>query len=200
MFELIIYFLALMNPFALFIYTLPLIKEFPLRRYAVLMARATLISWLIYLFFVIFGNFLFDSVLKISFDSFRIFGGLVLTAFALSFIIQGKDSMITTKGELSKIAAEVALPFMVGAGTITLSIVLGSRLGSTKGSIAITIVMLITLLSVIALAAFRRFLRDDLRIVLDKNLEVFLRLNGFIVGAFGIDLIVIGVQNLIAAQ
>jgi multiple antibiotic resistance protein len=31
----------------------------------------------------------------------------------------------------------------------------------------------------------------------DKNAEIVLRLNGFIVGAYGVDLIVVGVQNII---
>lgn len=196
MLELIIYFLALINPFALFIYTLPLVKSLDFRTYSGVMFRASLIAWAIYMTFGLFGDFLFEEILKISFDSFRIFGGLVLTSFALSFIIQGKESMITTKGELSKIAAEVALPFMVGAGTITLSILLGSTLGPAQGSLGISIVMIVTFLMVIFLALFRQSLKKELRIVLDKNLEILLRLNGFIVGAFGVDLIVTGIQNL----
>lgn len=196
MFELIIYFLALMNPFALFIYTLPLAKELGTTQYAQIMSRATLISWVILIFFGLAGTFFFDSVLNIEFDSFRIFGGIVLTAFALSFILQGKDSMITTKGELSKIASEVALPFMVGAGSITLSIVVTSRLGGMGGVAVISTVLAATALSCILLAIFRAGLRQNMRIVLDKNLEILLRLNGFIIGAFGVDLILTGVRNL----
>lgn len=197
MLELIIYFLALLNPFALFIYTLPLAKAFDLRAYSKLMFKASLIAWLIYLSFVLGGDFLFTSILKIDFNSFRIFGGLVLTAFALSFIIQGKDSMITTRGELDKIAAEVALPFMVGAGTITISIIMGSRLGPLTGGLSLSIVMILAFCIVVSLAFFRRALKEKYRVVLDKNLEILLRLNGFIVGAFGVDLIVVGVKNLL---
>ena len=199
MIELIAYFLALMNPFALFIYTLPLLKEFEMHDYVTIIVRATAISWAIYIFFAIVGLYVFNEVLNLNFNSFRIFGGLVLISFALSFILQGKESMVSTKGELSKIASEVALPFMVGAGTIALSVVVGERLGPFQGSVVITTVMAITALMVIGLAVFRLSLKKRMRIVLDKNLEILLRINGFIVGAFGVDLIVIGIRNLIAA-
>lgn len=196
MVELIIYFLAILNPFALFIYTMPLLTAFDLRHYAYILFRASFISWVIFLFFAYFGNYFFDNILNIHFDSFRIFGGLLLTAFALSFILQGKNSMITTRGELSKIASEVALPFMVGAGTITLSIVTGARLTTVATAMTLTIVVAAAFIAVILLALFRRNLNKQMRIVLDKNLEIFLRLNGFIIGAFGIDLIITGINNL----
>ncbi len=197
MIEFIAYFLALMNPFALFIYTIPLLKEKSIQDYTSIIVRATAISWAIYVFFAIVGLYIFNEVLNLSFDSFRIFGGLVLVAFALSFIIQGKESMVSTKGELSKIASEVALPFMVGAGTIALSVIIGDQLGWLQGAIVITTVMAITALAVIGLAVFRLRIRNRMRVVLDKNLEILLRINGFIVGAFGVDLIVVGVRNLI---
>lgn len=195
MLELIIYFLSLLNPFALFIYTLPLKKELGLRGYINVLTRASVISYFIYLFFALFGSYFFDTVLKISFDSFRIFGGIVLVAFALSFIIQGKESLVTTKGKLNRIASEVALPFMVGAGTITLSIVLGKQLTAANSALALAVIMIINLLAVSLLAIFRHSLKARLRSVLDENLEILLRINGFIVGAFGIDLIVTGLQN-----
>lgn len=196
MIELIIYFLALLNPFALFIYLLPLKRAVDFRVYSHILARASVIAFIIYAFFAVFGDAFFTSVLKISFDSFRIFGGIVLIAFALSFIIQGKESMITTKGELSKIATEVALPFMVGAGTITLSIILGNRLGAVNAVFALLIIMLVNFLVVFLLAYFRQALNSKAKDVMDHNLDVFLRINGFIAGAFGVDLVVTGIQNL----
>lgn len=195
--EFIFYFLALLNPFALFIYLLPLKRELAIKDYSYVLARASLISFLIYVFFAIFGDAFFREVLKIEFASFQIFGGLVLVSFALSFIIQGKESMITTKGELSKIAGEVALPFMVGAGTITLSILIGQSLGAVMATAALTVIMVANFIIIMAIAAFRGALKPNPKIVFDKNLEILLRINGFIVGAFGVDLIISGIQKLI---
>ncbi len=191
----IVLFLTLLNPFALFIYVLPLKQNLGLGPFINIMARASLISYAIFVFFSFIGYSLFTDVLRINFESFRIFGGLVMIGFALSFILQGKESMITIRGELSRIAAQVALPFMVGAGTITISILMGEALTKTGAIFGIAVVMLINFLVVISLAVFRYRMRQRFRTVFDKNLEILLRVNGFFVGAFGVDFVVTGIQT-----
>ena len=197
MLQFILYFLTLLNPFALFIYLLPLKKEVGLRNFLYILARASLISYVIFTAFALFGVGIFN-LLQINFEAFRIFGGLVLISFALVFIIQGKKSMVTTKGELSQIAAEVALPFLVGVGTITVSILIGESMNHLMAATTIFIVLAINYAAVAALALLRFSLRPRLREVFDQNAEIIVRLNGFIVGAFGANLLLEGVKNLLA--
>ena len=191
----IISFLVLLNPFALFIYMVPLYKEQGLGTFFKILFGACLIAFFVYGSFVLFGQNLFE-VLKVNFEAFRIFGGIVLVSFALSFILQGKKSMITTRGEIGKIASEVALPFMVGAGTITLSILIGEALRPARGILTLAIVMCATFIIVGLLMTFRHLLPNKYNVMFDKNAEIILRMNGFIVGAYGIDLIITGIQNI----
>lgn len=189
-------FLILLNPFALFVYLIPLKKERGIKEFASIMMRASAISFVIYALFAIFGVKIFQ-LLNIDFESFRIFGGIVLASVALSFILQGKKSMIATRGELSQIAAEIALPFIVGVGTITQSILIGEVLSSMQSLIVLVLVMITNFLIVCGLAYFRHVLKPQLKEVLDKNAEIMLRINGFIVGAYGVNLIVQGLMNII---
>lgn len=192
----IVSFLILLNPFALFVYVLPILKEQGVGKFSSVMLRASLISGGIYIFFALSGQAIFNA-LGINFEAFRIFGGVVLVSFALSFILQGKQSMITTRGELSKIAAEIALPFIVGAGTITLSIIMGEALKPSVAFIAIVIVMILNYLIIIWLGILRQSLTHKLKTVFDKNSEILLRINGFIVGAYGVNLIFEGLNVLL---
>ncbi len=190
-------FLVLLNPFALFVYLIPLKKERGIKEFSGILLRASIISYVIYALFAFFGQNIFN-VLGIDFEAFRIFGGIVLTSLALSFILQGKKSMIATRGELSQIAAEIALPFIVGVGTITQSILLGEVLTSFQSLLVITAVMIVNFIIVTGLAYVRHLLKADYRTVLDKNAEIVLRINGFIVGAYGVNLIIIGIMNILA--
>lgn len=192
----IISFLILLNPFALFVYLLPLKKELGLRSLSSILTRASLISFVVYMLFAVLGTQLFN-VLLIDFESFRIFGGIVLVSFALSFILLGKQSMINTKGEINKIAAEVALPFIVGAGTITQSILIGNVYSDAKSALTIFLVMIANFSIVMSIAYIRQRLNPKLKIVFDRNAEIILRLTGFLVGAYGVNLIVVGLRNLI---
>ena len=197
MFAYIISFLILLNPFALFIYMVPLYKEQGLGTFFKILAGACVIAFFVYGAFVLFGQNLFET-LQVDFEAFRIFGGIVLVSFALSFIMQGKKSMITTRGEIGKIASEVALPFMVGAGTITLSILIGEALKPIRGILTLWIVMLLTFVTVGALMTIRHYIPKKYNVVFDKNAEILLRLNGFIVGAYGVGLIIVGIENIVA--
>lgn len=188
-------FLVLMNPVALYIYILPLKKVVGLRRFIHIVARATLISYVVYVAFALSGEKLFN-ILQIDFEAFRIFGGIVVTALSLIFILQGKKSMITTKGEVNRIAAEIALPFMVGAGTIAISIIIGRQQGAVMASTIIFIVMLLTFIAICMLSLLRHWLRPKWKIVFDQNAEILLRLNGFVIGAFGVNLVVTGIRNI----
>lgn len=174
---------------------LPLYKEQGLGTYFRIFAGASVISFIIYTAFAIFGQKIFE-ILQLDFEAFRIFGGIVLVSFALSFILQGKKSMINTRGEIGTIASEVALPFIVGAGTITLSILIGEVENAIQGSIIIAIVMILNFIIVSTLMLMRHKLLRKFTVAFDKNAEIILRLNGFVVGAYGVDLIIIGVRNL----
>ena len=178
-------------------YLLPIKRELGFKALISVLLRASLISGVIYSLFAIFGEAIFDA-LEVDFEAFRVFGGVVLVSFALSFILQGKESMIQTRGEFSRIAAEVALPFIVGAGTITLSILLGEALDPVLGVGVIAMVMATNFIIISLLAFIRKNLKYKLQVVFDKNAEIILRVNGFIVGAYGIDLVATGIKNLAA--
>ena len=56
--------------------------------------------------------------------------------------------------------------------------------------------MCVNFLVVCGLALFRHVLHGDLKEVLDKNAEILLRINGFVVGAYGINLVLVGIHNI----
>lgn len=197
MFPAILAFLVMLNPFALFLYLRPLMKDLTDKEFLLVFFRASLISFFIYLAFVLFGNFIFASVFRISFESFRIFGGIILFSLAYMFIVRGKKAFIQTKGDLHDMASEIALPFMVGAGTISLSILLGEQLPMPYGIVALVIIMVINFFIVLGLKEMRSRIKiHKLRVAFDKNMEILLRINGFFVGAIGIDMIATGITNM----
>jgi multiple antibiotic resistance protein len=195
MLQAIVSFLIFLNPIALFLYLLPLKKEVGLRKFINIVARASFITYLIFFIFAVSGDRFFQA-LSVNFEAFRIFGGIVVASLSLIFIINGKKSLIRTTGELNRIAAEIALPFMVGAGTITLSIIVGQQLGAVRAATAIFIVMFLTFLTICIFAMVRNSLNSRFKVVFDQNADILLRINSFIIGAIAVDLIAIGIKNL----
>lgn len=188
-----------MNPIALFIFLLPIKQERGLVDFIKIVMQASLIAFSIYIMFAVFGQEIFSSVLKVDFNSFRIFGGIVLLGFSLTTIVGGKKSMVATKGQINDIAAQIALPFMVGAATITMSILMARELGQIAAIFLIGSVMSITFGMVVMLALIRHNLKGNYKIGLDRILDIAMRMNGFFVGTIGVDLIISGVTNVITS-
>lgn len=193
----VIEFLVMLNPFALFLYLEPVRKDLTFKNFSRVIIKATIISFFICLVFFFTGDLIFTKVFHIDFESFRIFGGIIIFSFAYFFIVRGQKALIIIKENLDDLASEIALPFMVGAGTISLSILLSQKHSFLTGAILLVIIFVINLMTLIALTKFRNSIETKkLKTAFDKNMEVLLRLNGFFIGAIGINMVLTGINNM----
>lgn len=194
----IIYLVTFVNPIAIFTYLKPVRDDLSEKDFITVLIKASVISLIINLFFTYSGEFMFESVFKISFLSFRIFGGIVLFSLAILSILQGKKAMIAIRGSLDDLASEIALPFMTGVGTISMCILIGSRHSFVSASFVVISTKVITF-AVILLIAYMSYHMPNkkLETAFDKFLGVFIRINGFFMGAIGIDMILNGIMDYI---
>lgn len=196
----ILSFLVMLNPFALFLYLKPVMNDLSDHDFRRVFLKATIISFFIFLSFLFFGDVFFLQVFRINFESFRIFGGIVIFSLAYLFIVRGEKAFIQMKGNLHDLASEIALPFMVGAGTISLTVLMRDRLQLWQGVVSLVIILLTTYLFIIGLKKIRSGIKSEkLRVAFDKNMEILLRINGFFLGAIGVDMIVQGIKTSFAA-
>ncbi len=197
MFSYVLAFLVMLNPFALFVYVKNVREKLSDIDYYRVLIKANVQSFIIYSIFAVTGGFLFAHVFRINFESFRIFGGIVLFALGLVIIIQGRKSVITLKGSLDDIASEVAIPFIVGPGSITVIIIIGNEFPTPFDVGIIALAMIINFYIVYVLSLMRkRLLHEHARKNFDKKLGVYLRLNGFFIGSIGVNMIITGVNNI----
>lgn len=189
--------LVMLNPFALFLYLDPIRKDLTHRNFMMVIFKATIISFVICLIFFFFGDQIFTRVFQIDFESFRIFGGIIIFSYAYLFIVKGQKALIMIKENLDDLASEIALPFMVGAGTISLSILLSQRHTLLIGTLSLVIIFSINFLVLYSLKKLRDSIEGrKFKTAFDKNMEVLLRLNGFLIGAIGINMVLTGINNM----
>jgi multiple antibiotic resistance protein len=191
------YLLILLNPFALFLYMKGIMASLRHRVFLWVLFRASLISFFIYYFFALVGEWVFSNVFRIDFESFKVFGGLVLFYHAFVFIIKGGESMITLKGSLDELAAEIALPFIVGAGSISVCILIGNENNAAVTALQIAGALVVNYVVIIALKAAREFTKRKIdKDVFDKYMAILVRVIGFMVGAVGVDLVLHSIRAI----
>ncbi len=200
MLKTILSFIVMMNPFALFLYLNPVMKELKNEDFLFVLTKASIISYAIILFFILTGDLIFNFLFQIEFNSFRIFGGIVIFSFAYFYIVQGRKALIQLRGNLDDLAAEIAMPFMVGAGTISLAIIAAEDNTITTNMIILPVILIINFLIIIGLKTMRdHIMQKRLRVAFDKSMGILLRITGFFVGAIGIDMALTGIKNLFLA-
>lgn len=191
-----LFLLILINPFALTIYLQPIMKELTPGRFMAVLFRASVISFVIYFVFAVSGEYIFDRVYQIRFESFRIFGGIVFFSYAFMYIIHGRRSLVELKESLTDVASEIALPFMVGAGSISMAILIGHNHPVYVTFGIISSVLGANFVVIIGLMYLRKALVEEAQVAFDKLMGLSMRIIGFFVGALGVDMIITGVNNL----
>ena len=196
MIEAIISFLVLLNPFAMFIFLQPVMRKLSTKELMVVLAKASFVALALFVGFAVSGDLFFNKILQVEFNSFRIFGGMIITYMAFVMIMQGKKSFITYNKDFSIISSEIVMPLMVGAGTISLSILMGNSYGKIDTVIALAVVIAITYALIVSLAVMRGGIVKKFKKGFDRNMDMALRLIALFAGTIGLDMILTGLQNI----
>lgn len=192
-----ILFLVMLNPVALFLYLKPISKNLSRQQFFGIVRKATIIAWIIYALFIFSGDYIFLNIFQINFDSFRLFGWIVIFTMAFMFIVDGKEWFIQLKSDLDDMAAQLALPFMVGAWSISVSILIWNGFSLWEGMLLLSAVLTINLMSIMTIKLIQGwFFEWRFKPYFDKILSVVFRLNSFFMGAVGIDMIITAIKWL----
>jgi multiple antibiotic resistance protein len=196
MIEAVIAFFVLLNPFAMFIFLQPVIRRLSIKELMRVLAKSSLVAFLIFSLFALGGDVFFQKILQVQFDSFRIFGGIVIMYLSFVMIVQGKKSFILYNDDHSIISSEIVMPLMVGAGTIALSVLMGKSFGKIDTIVALGFVMMISFWLIITLAVLRQRAVNQFEKAFDKNMDMALRLIAFFSGTIGLNMIIVGIRNI----
>jgi len=120
--------LVILNPFALSVYLIDIFRSNSLRTVIGIVTRAALISGVVFSIFACTGEAAFTRILQVRFAAFQIFGGLLFLIISLRFMVSGSGTLVTLRGEPEQLAGTVAMPFMIGPGTVSAATLAGIRL------------------------------------------------------------------------
>jgi len=184
---------ALLNPFLMSVYLMDLITDLPRPMFVRVLARGALISAAVFALFAWSGDALFSDVLHVRFASFQVFGGLIFLLIGARFVFTGADAMRAMRGQPEHLAGSIAMPFMIGPGTVSASVVVGARLPvlDAIGVIALTLTATVALVAAIKLT--HDFLKERNARLIDRYVEIVGRISALLIGTFAVEMIFEGV-------
>ena len=187
--------LVLLNPFLLIIYLADVVGKVELKVFAGILIRASLIAAMVFGSFAILGDIVFSSVIQAEFASFQIFGGLVFLLIGLQFVFRGPGAIEMLRGESEGLASAIAMPILVGPGTISVSVVIGKRHDSLTACMAIVVALAVSVSVMLVLKAVHDYVRPRKEPLVRRYIEIAGRITALFVGTISIEMIMQGLRT-----
>jgi small neutral amino acid transporter SnatA (MarC family) len=188
----------LLNPFLLVVYMIDVFAKLPPETFRSVVFRAGIISSFVFAIVALLGDVLFRDILQAQFASFEVFGGIVFLLIALRFVFEGNSAIAVLRGESLHLAGAIAMPVMIGPGTIGASIVIGKRLSPFNAVMAVVLAVLTSVLVIIALKYLHDYVRERNEKLVDRYIETAGRVTALVVGTFAIEMIMRGLKGWLA--
>lgn len=190
---------TLLNPFLMSIYLLDLINDLKASTFISVLTRGAFIAGVAFAFFAWTGDAIFARYLQVKFASFQVFGGAVFLIIGIRFVFEGVQTIRGLRGTAGYVAGSIAMPFMIGPGTISASVVIGARLPLLGALAVIGAAMAATVTFVALLKLAHDRLRESNARLTERYIEVVGRVSALIIGTFSIEMIMDGITSWLRA-
>lgn len=187
--------LVLLNPFLLIIYLIDVVQKLDGRQFAFVLVRAGLIATGVFWVFAILGDTAFSNVIQAEFASFQIFGGVVFLLIGLQFVFRGPTAIEMLRGDSEHLTGAIAMPILIGPGTISASVIIGKRHAIVPACSAVLVSVLISIGIMIALKALHDYVRPKREPLIEKYIEIAGRITALFVGTVSVEMIMQGVRT-----
>ena len=185
----------LLNPFLLIIYLVDLVQEMEFRDFSRVLNRAGWISSGVFIGFALLGDLVFENLLQAQFASFQIFGGIIFLVIGMQFVFKGPDAIKSMRGKPEHIAGSIAMPIMIGPGTVSASILAGQKLQPLWAVTAILLAVALAVIVVIGLKKLHDIVRTRNEPLIERYVEVAGRIVALVIGTYSIEMIMQGLSH-----
>lgn len=177
------------------IYLLDLILTMDSKAFLKVLTRAAVIATVAFIIITIVGEALFTDILQVRFESFQLFGGIVFLIIGLRFVFQGAQALASVRGEAEHLAGSIAMPFMIGPGTVSAAVVVGSHHSAPVSAAILASVMVVTVITLYGLKCVHDYVKKRNARLISRYIEVVGRISALLSGTIAVEMILTGLDR-----
>jgi multiple antibiotic resistance protein len=185
--------LLLLNPFLVVVYLIDVMQKVSFSSFVLVMTRAGIVSVIVFSLFAVLGDLIFADVIQAEFASFQIFGGIVFLLIGIQFVFNGNSAIEGLRGESAHIAGAIAMPIMIGPGTISASVVAGQRLSPQMAVLSVVAAITVSVGVILCLKKVQDYVLPRNGRLVERYIEVAGRITALFVGTISIEMIMKGI-------
>lgn len=187
--------LVLLNPFLVIVYLVDVVEKLDLKTFCLVLARAGVIATVVFCCFAVLGDAVFSDIVQADFASFQIFGGVIFLLIGLQFVFRGPKAIEILRGESEHLAGAIAMPLLIGPGTISASVIVGQRHDIINSCLIVLFSVSVTVLTMLVLKWLHDYIRPRREPLIQRYIEIAGRVTALFVGTISIEMIMRGVQT-----
>jgi multiple antibiotic resistance protein len=185
----------LLNPFLVIVYLVDVVQKLEKGQFRLVLIRAGLIASIVFCCFAVLGDAIFSRFMQVEFASFQIFGGVVFLLIGVQFVFRGPTAIEILRGESEYLGGAIAMPVLIGPGTISASVVIGKRLDPLLACAAVLIAVIACLVTMVLLKSAHDYMRPRRETLVQRYIEVAGRITALFVGSVAVDMIMQGIHT-----
>ena len=183
---------TLLNPFLIIVYLVDVMQKLTPSQFRQVLIRAGIIASLVFFAFAILGDTIFSGIMQVKFASFQIFGGIVFLLIGIQFVFSGPSTLEMLRGESEHIAGSIAMPVLIGPGTIGASIVIGESHDAISACLVIFSAVVFSIISIMILKSIHDVVNQKREGLIERYIEIAGRMTALYIGTVAINMIVQG--------
>jgi small neutral amino acid transporter SnatA (MarC family) len=187
--------LVLLNPFLVIVYLLDVVEKLDKIQFAQVLWRGCLIAWGVFAAFALLGEGIFANLMQARFASFQMFGGVVFLLIGVQFVFNGPKAIAVLRGESDNLAGAIAMPVLVGPGTISASVLVGERVPMWQGVLAIGLAVFLAYVVMVLLKMLHDYVRPRREPLVERYIEIAGRLTALFVGTISVEMLMQGLRS-----
>jgi multiple antibiotic resistance protein len=141
------------------------------------------------------GDTVFSEIMQVEFASFQIFGGIIFLLIGLQLVFRGPQAIKILRGESEHLAGAIAMPVLIGPGTISVSVIIGKRLDPLMAGISIFSAISISIVIILLLKFLHDIVRTRQERLIQRYIEIAGRITALYVGTVSIEMIMQGIRT-----
>ncbi|MEZ5990250.1 MAG: MarC family protein [Planctomycetota bacterium] len=157
--------------------------------------RASLIAGVCFFVVALLGEALFEDLLQVRYAAFLLFGGAIFLLVGLRMVFQGPDAILKVRGEPEHLAGSIAMPFLIGPGTVNASILIGRELNPLGAAAVIASALVLSMIGVLAVKALFDGVRSRNAKLIQRYVDIVGRISALIVGSIAVEMMLSGIDR-----
>lgn len=183
----------LLNPFLMSVFLLELLREFSPGAFLRVLLRASVIAGAVFALFAVGGDTVFVDVFRVRFESFMVFGGVIFLVVGVRMVFGGTEALRELRGPPEHIAGSIAMPFMIGPGTVSASVLAGTQLEPPWAVLSIATALVGTIIGLMVLKVVHDLVSRTRATLIERYVEVVGRVSALFVGSVAVEMLMKGV-------